>query len=372
MVEETFRRTPISIQELNNIPTQPLNSNPTPVYANVPNNVPEVVNNTDFPPVPVPTANMSTPSDGPGLQVSQNMPPEFMNRIKQGSSQPAKTQYTNNSVIRATGSEKLEELIKKINPEGMMYGEVTLPSLGKFYNGSDGPVDGKIHVRPITGAEESFLATQRFIKDGTVLNRIFDECMMEKQYRSENFLAIDRTFLLIWLRGISYSPEYEVEITCPFTDKKFIHSINLNLDVEECPEDFGPSSMKDTLPTTGFSFSYRLATGRDELEIQKRQEKKNKNFNIDLNRPDDDFLNRLAVMINDIEGLTDKNELGVLLAKLPGNDIAYLKSVIDEPPFGVNTKVSIVSPYSSEEFEIELPLDSNFFLPKTKKKVAQS
>jgi hypothetical protein len=42
--------------------------------------------------------------------------------------------------------------------------------------------------------------------------------------------------------------------------------------------------------------------------------------------------------------------------------------LVTDPPFGVDTKVTIISPVSSEEFEIELPLEANFFFPRNRKK----
>ena len=73
-------------------------------------------------------------------------------------------------------------------------------------------------------------------------------------------------------------------------------------------------------------------------------------------------------MISEIEGLTDKTEVQTLLKKLPIQDVAYLRTVVNEPPFGVDTKVSVNNPYTMSDFEMELPLEANFFFPRAKKK----
>jgi hypothetical protein len=61
-----------------------------------------------------------------------------------------------------------------------------------------------------------------------------------------------------------------------------------------------------------------------------------------------------------------------LLRRLPVQDVSYLRNVVNEPPFGVNTKVSITSPYSLNEFEVELPLEANFFFPRIKKEISKN
>lgn len=272
--------------------------------------------------------------------------------------------------MRVTGSGKLEELIAGIGARGsMIYEKIELPSKGKFYNGEDGPSDGVIHLRPMTGEEEEILATPRFVKKGQAINMIFNRCMREK-FDSANFLTQDRTYMLIYLRGISYTPEYDVEVRDPETDQTFATTINLNdLYVDFCEADFGLDNLEDVLPVTGYKFRYRLAVGKDEQTIQEHRERRAKNFDLS-GQADDTLLYRTAHLIEEIEGLNDKSEIQTLLKKLPIQDVAYLRTVVNEPPFGVDTKVSITNPYSLRDFEIELPLESNFFFPRAKRKAA--
>ena len=76
---------------------------------------------------------------------------------------------------------------------------------------------------------------------------------------------------------------------------------------------------------------------------------------------------RFVTIFNNIENISDKEELKVLIRNLPIQDVNYIRNLINEPPFGMQTKIAILSPYSNEEFEIDLPLDSGFFFPKNKK-----
>lgn len=330
--------------------------------------------------------NTAVDSNKEGIEIKGNMPPELLQRINSFSQQTNNDEVNENvnvnyqpKVIKnkkvafnnpVTTSNKLQEILEGIKEVSSTYEEIVLPSLGKFYNGTNGPTDGKLKIRPMTGAEEQILATQRFVKKGKAMNMIFDKCIKEsKQYPSENLLVADRNFLLIYLRGISYGPEYEVEITCPFTDKKFPYTIDLNLDITQCPDIFNPSNLYGVLPRTKLNFSYRLPNGVDEQRITDHRDRNIKFDNSE--KADDTLLYRTALLINEIDEIDDEREILVLLKNLPIADVAYLRNLTTNEPFGVNTKILITSPFTGEEFETELPFDTSFFLPTAKKEQTQ-
>ena len=310
------------------------------------------------------------PESDSGIKFSGNMPEGFRKAIaqKMGQNQTRKEKpKERQQEMRVTGSGKLEELIAGIGAKGnMVFEKVELPSKGKFYDGDNGPTDGVVHLRPMTGEEEEILATPRFVKKGQAINMIFNRCMRES-FDSANFLTQDRTYMLIYLRGISYTPEYDVEIKDPDSDQSFATTINLNdLYVDYCPQDFGVENLEDVLPTTEYKFKYRLAVGKDEQQIQEYRERRAKNFDLS-GQADDTLLYRTAHLIEEIEGLSEKVEIQTLLKKLPIQDVAYLRTVVNEPPFGVDTKINVTNPYSLRDFEVELPLESNFFFPRAKR-----
>jgi hypothetical protein len=328
----------------------------------------------------------SAEAEGQGIKMTGTPPPQFQQVMAQVRSQnqpapelaapgesrrmqtrnaPRQRQPQNTADMRVTGSERLEELIKGIE-EQAIYEPIELPSKGAFYDGTDGPQDGVLHIRPMTGEEEQILATPRFVRKGQAINMIFNRCIQEK-YDTEQFLTQDRTYLLIYLRGISYTPEYDVEVRDPETDQTFATTIDLNaLYVDYCPADFSEASLTDVLPTTGYQFTYRLARGGDEQEVQNYRDHRAKNFDLS-SQADDTLLYRTSLLIDNIEGLTSRTEIQMLMRKLPINDVAYMRDATSNPPFGVNTTVTIQSPYTLQDFEIELPLEANFFFPRAKK-----
>ena len=319
------------------------------------------------------------------FQVSGNIPPAFQQAVKQkrggdeNSSQspqhsqmddmrtqraaPPIPQQTSN--LRIQGSEALEDLLQKLS-SNHVWEEIELPSKGKFYEN----LDATVNLRPMTGEEEQILATPRFIRKGQAIDMIFQRCIREN-VDTEELLSIDRTFILIYLRGISYTPEYDVEIKCSSCDTKFNTVIDLNsLEVESCPETFSEKSLKGVLPTSGFDYKFRLATGGDEQAVSNYREKRIRMFGDQSE--DDTLLYRTAVLLEHVERVSDTKELVMLLKRLPISDVSHLRNQINEPPFGVNTDVGLVCPSCMEEFTVDLPLEANFFFPRKKKEEIQA
>jgi hypothetical protein len=300
-------------------------------------------------------------ASGSGLKMQGNAPPEFLEMIKNKGMKPAapkKESSTRRPMMSTPNGEDLNNLLE-ILQKSTQYEAIELPSKGKFYDN----IPGIIHIRPMTGEEEQTLATQRLVRQGKAIDKIFQKCIQEN-ISVDELLAEDRTYLLIYLRGISYTPEYDVEIKCPECEQKFSSVINLDdLNVESCPDDLSQEDLHGTLPVTGFKYSYRMPTGVDEAEVSRHKDSRIKMFG---DPEDDTLLYRTAVLLNNIESVTDKKELLHLLKKMPIRDVSYLRNKINNKKFGVDTTIPIICSSCSAEFEIELPLEASFFFPREK------
>ncbi len=272
---------------------------------------------------------------------------------------PRASKSTGDKQVKPTSnnSDELGTLLSKL-AEKHQWEVFEFPSRGKFYT----DIPAKVSIRAMTGEEEQILATPRFVRDGSAIDKIFARCIKER-IRTEDLLSVDRTHLLIFLRGISYTPEYDVEVKCPNCSQKFPHVIDLNdLDVTSCPDSFHADSLKGELPDSGFSYTYRLPTGEDEREISNYREKRVKQWG--SQSEDDTLLYRTALLLEEVGGVTLKSELAFLLKKLPIKDVGHLRNEINTPPFGVNTDLPLLCPICSEGFEIDLPLETSFFFPR--------
>lgn len=258
------------------------------------------------------------------------------------------------------GAQSLEGFLKTISQN---YEEVELPSRGLLYDGA--LPGGKIHLRSMTMKEEKLLSTQRLVRTGQVLDRIFESCIKEHLDPSA-LLSADRTFLLIWLRGISYGPEYDVQIKCPGCNNSFPETINLN----ELPVDFADDDLKepiyDELPRAGVGFSYRFMRGADEMVVSRHRERSVRSWGDEA--VDDTLIVRDRILIDSIGDFTDKAEIETILENLSAEDSSYINTVLTSPGFGVDTSLPMICPMCSNNFNIELPIDANFFFPRAKRK----
>ncbi len=260
----------------------------------------------------------------------------------------------------------LQELLAGLTTQN--YEEVVLPSLGRFYS-SDRPRvphAGRLHIRPMTGQEESILSTVRFMRQGRGIEMIFNNCIQE-DIDSEQLLSVDRIFLLIYLRGISYGNLYDVKVGCPECNHTFDHEIDLNLDVEYCPDDFSIDLLTQTLPESEYKFQYRLMTGNDETEVSQHRDKVTSGG---PNTIDDTFLFRASIMIDWIgtstTQISEKHGIRALLGQLSAKDVNYIRNVLSNPPFGADTVVKMLCPSCYKEYDMELPYEANFFFPQVK------
>lgn len=332
-------------------PQQPRGEMPFQVTGNVPPQLREMLQQRSTP---------GTPPQGP----IQDDYPRYTDNTKTSKMQKrpvSDTQVHNRNMnSEGKGSPELMALIDRLT-DVITWEPIELPSKGKFYDN----IPGVLHVRPMTGEEEQILATPRFVRKGKAIDMIFEKCIRENIDTSE-LLSVDRTYLLIFLRGISYTPEYDVEIKCPECSNKYNAVINLDqVEVEHCPDVFDVNALSGVLPTTGFKYKFRLATGDDEQAITRYRDNRVKEFGDQAE--DDTLLYRTALLMEFIEGVGDKHELNHLLKRLPINDVAHLRNAVSEPPFGVDTQIGQVCPYCTADFEIDLPLESNFFFPRKKK-----
>jgi len=344
---------------------------------------------TDVPP----DAAFSHGQSPEGLQVSGNVPPIFQNKLKDrinevdSGADPAPFGATRQTSPQeapmmppgqggrpplrpgemVTSDPSLNALLTGLSTQ--TYEVVTLPSRGRFYDGADSPTDGVLHIRPMTGQEETVLSTVRFMRGGRGIEMIFKACIQEKNINTEKLLSLDRTFLLIYLRAISYGNLYEVSVRCPECDHQFDYDIDLNLPIDYCPENFTNNDLTRTLPKSGYLFKYRLMTGDDETQITAYRDRRAK-FS---NAIDDSFLYKAATLVEEIGNkeakITNRTAIQSLLERLPAQDVNYIRNTVNEPPFGVDTKVQVICPACARDFPVELPYEANFFFPREKTEI---
>jgi hypothetical protein len=216
--------------------------------------------------------------------------------------------------------------------------EVELPSKCLSYKLPD--ATKPVTIRPMSFEDEKLLATSRGKTDpiGLILSRCVNNINVN------DLFPMDKLYLLLKLREISYGDEYNCSISCPHCSSENKITINLSkLPVASVPDNF-EDKMEVDLPVLKKTAVVRLPRAKDEMYLT------------DL----DKIGNNLWRFVEKIDNYEDKVIISKVLEKLPIKDIKTLTNAL-KIEFGVQTKVSLDCTTCRKASTHELPINPNFF-----------
>lgn len=240
---------------------------------------------------------------------------------------------------------------------------IDLPSEGKLYPEGHPCRDGKIEIKYMTAKEEDILTSRAYIKNGSVISKLISSCLTDKTINPDDLISGDRNALLIALRITGYGADYTLEINCPACGKTNTSTFDLSsLPIKRLqidPVERGENIFEVQLPITKKNVRVKFLNGHDEKEMMIINERKKKNgFNVESAVTD-----RLARSIMSIEGITDKNKIGLFVQHMPARDSLALRRFLDDHEPGVDMKSHMTCKHCHEESEVDLPIGATFFWP---------
>ncbi len=136
--------------------------------------------------------------------------------------------YSNENVVDQL---RKEHEIKELKNYQFPTEVIELPSRGLIYP-SDNPLSsGKVEMKYMTAKEEDILTTQSYIKDGSVLDRLFQSLIVSngngQPIKYVDLVTGDKNAIMIAARVLGYGKDYQVEVNDPFTGKKQKETIDL-------------------------------------------------------------------------------------------------------------------------------------------------
>ena len=243
---------------------------------------------------------------------------------------------------------------------------VPLPSRGIIYP-QDGPLHGQetIDIKPMTAREEDILTSRAYIKSGTVLTKLLQSCIVNKQIKPDTLISGDRNALLVSLRITGYGADYDVEVECPECGTKSKQTFDLSelaikrLEVDPVVQ--GDNLFEVQLPVTKKSVRVKFLTGNDERDMMITNERKKKSGM----KVETAITDRLTRSIVSVEGVTDRNKLSFFVKNLPARDSLALRRFLDKHEPGIDMKSWMSCPHCHEQSEVALPMGASFFWPDT-------
>lgn len=145
---------------------------------------------------------------------------------------------------------------------------VPLPSRGVIYSNSGLQDTETLEIKPMTAKEEDILTSRAYIKNGTVISKLINSCLIDKSINPDDLISGDRNALLIALRITGYGSDYKLEISCPECGKTNKSTFDLSqLPIKRLridPVELGTNIFEIQLPVTKKTVKVKFLNGHDE------------------------------------------------------------------------------------------------------------
>ena len=217
--------------------------------------------------------------------------------------------------------------------------DVVVPSKGLPYFGKEGTV----RIRPMTFDDEKAIMTGKRSEEFNAANYLLSRCITNVDI--DRVVLIDKLYLLLKLREISYGNDYSAGAVCPHCE--YENKLNIQIDqltVTQVPDDVDIFSRKVHLTKIKKDALISTPIVADERYLEPE--------NIQNN------LWRFIKKIGDCENPTI---IAKVIEKLPLADLNTLINKISLSEFGVQPQIKYVCNSCKETNLINLPINENFF-----------
>lgn len=227
-----------------------------------------------------------------------------------------------------------------------------LPSNGKLKG-----VPKEITIRNMTTAEEKMLLGS----SEDVFDQIIKKCVVEPEDFDINKIPLmDKNFIYVKLREISYGPDYKFSYECPECGARSTTTINLDdLEVDGLKDDFKDPFDTFELPVCGDTISLTLPRNEDFIKNRSRVKRWNSKFPEQVG--DESWIFGMMTFISAINDTPVDAKLHDYVSELHVKDASYIRHRINKLPEGLDRTVTLTCPKCGEDIEVAIPLGVNFF-----------
>jgi hypothetical protein len=238
---------------------------------------------------------------------------------------------------------------------------VELPSRGLLYP-EDNPLSrGVVEMKYMTAKEEDILTTESYIKQGVVLDKLFQSMIVSK-IDYDTMLTGDKNAIMIAARIYGYGEKYESKITTPSGETQKV-LIDLNdLKHKEFDESLitpGQNRFSFRTPISQHLIEFKLLTNGDQKAIEEKLKKYRKPGQRDMQ-----LTTRLCQMILAVDGNSDPNFIRLFVDNdLLAPDSRALREYINKVSPDVDMSIEMVDETTGEPFLGTVTAGLDFFWP---------
>jgi len=241
--------------------------------------------------------------------------------------------------------------------------QVVLPSKGKLY-----PVGHPLHdaefieIKEMTAKEEDILTSRILLKKGTAIDRVLENCIVNKKIDQSALLVGDRNTILLALRMSGYGAEYKVNATCPLCNANQSVEFSLNnikvRTLDDTPDENGLFEI--FLPKSQTVVKFKFLTAAEETDISKTQDNYRKLTGLDS---DNLVTSRIIRQIISINGDSNRNKIVNFVNNMHISDSRLFRNNISKIEPDIIMRDSFTCKECNEVSEVDIPITAEFFWP---------
>jgi hypothetical protein len=250
---------------------------------------------------------------------------------------------------------------------------IELPSRGLIYPKDNPLSSGKIEMKYMTAKEEDILTTQSYIRDGSVLDRLFQSLIISngegQPIKYVDLIVGDKNAIMIAARVLGYGKEYKVVINDPFSGKEQGEVIDLsqfgNKEYDGSTQvELHKNEFEFTLPQTNRKITFMITTESKDRKVKhKLSEEKKKNRKL-KNETSSELTTRLKETILSVDGEYDQRVIDNFVDnELFAQDSRALRTYIKNVSPDMDLEWEFISEETGEGRMMSLPMDITFFWP---------
>jgi hypothetical protein len=241
---------------------------------------------------------------------------------------------------------------------------ISLPSEGKVYAESNPLSKGTLEIKYMTAREEDILADRNLINKGIVLQKLLESVVVQPGVNVDDLVIGDINAVYLATRMLGYGPDYDVEITDPFSGEKQKVTIDLSA-IQTKDIDYSRLNSQNRyeliLPVSKKKLIVRLLTHKDEKDITQEtqaMERLTKGKSVGT-----DVTTRFKYMIVEVDGNSDRGFINKFVPNMLAGDTKALRSFFKELSPDLNMKYDFVSEITGESEALDIPFGISFFYP---------
>jgi len=240
---------------------------------------------------------------------------------------------------------------------------IQLPSKGKFYPEGHPLKGGTVEMKYMTAREEDILTNQSYIRQGVVLDKLFQSLLVTK-FNYNDLLVGDKNAIMVAARVLGYGKEYEFETIAPSGNKQSIAVDLTQLEDKEIDWDVindNDNTITLTLPASKRTVVVQLMTHGIQKKIDS-EEKAIKKL-----KKDASVTTMLKYLIVSIDGDEESKAIRHFVDnELFAIDSRYIRNELKKVTPDINMEIDAVDEEDGDTFHCTVAIGLDFFWPDTK------